>query len=626
MPSIAQAAEWLPVTPQELAQKSPLIQKDADAEGIFWDVRVDGLKESSYIRLKIFTEKGKQQWGTITIPYVTAVHGLEGRTIKPDGTVLELKKDAIFDRTIISADNIKLKAKNFVLPAVEPGSIVEYRWTEDGANAKHYLQKEIPLQTLSYHFKFKSLIVGVNFSSFNCDPIKLKKEPNGFMGFKLHNLAALEDEPRMPPRDSVHPYILLTTDMFTPKLPEQYWSGWGKAWFLPGNEAFPFEGKLDAIVSPLIGTSTDPEEKISKIFEFVRSHVKNIQDNTLKIPQKERDKILQKIDAAEALKRGMGSALDIQRLFGAMAAAAGFDVRIAHIADRSNAFFNPSHTSVNALNRRAIAVRMGEKWKFYNPSSSYLPIGMLPWSEEGTTALIPDPNNPLLISTPLSSPERTLKKRNARLRLSEDGTLEGDAVLEYTGHVGAIKKEMEADSSPVEREERLKNIFKESLSTAELSNIHIEHISSMDMPFTYRFHIKITGYAQRTGRRIFIQPALFQKGDMPLFTTDQRKHNIYFEYPWSEMDEVDILLPEGYDLESPEGQQPITLGKAGRHTMQLFISKDHRLLRYTRKFLMGGEGRILYSVQDYPMIKRFFDAVHQADSHTITLKQTTSVR
>ncbi len=34
------AADWKPVTPAELGLKAPQIDKDADAEAIFWEVRV----------------------------------------------------------------------------------------------------------------------------------------------------------------------------------------------------------------------------------------------------------------------------------------------------------------------------------------------------------------------------------------------------------------------------------------------------------------------------------------------------------------------------------------------------------------------------------------------------------
>src|SRR6185503_5161660 len=88
-----------------------------------------------------------------------------------------------------------------------------------------------------------------------------------------------------------------------------------------------------------------------------------------------------------------------------------------------------------------IAVNVGGSWKFFNPGYNYIPLGMLRWQEEGQQSLIRDPKNPVWVSTPMSSPEKSLAKRTARLKLSEDGTLEGDVRLEFTGHQAIERKE-----------------------------------------------------------------------------------------------------------------------------------------------------------------------------------------
>ncbi len=66
--------EWRPVEPAELALKKPMVDPDADAEAIFWDIRVDDGGESNlvlshYIRIKIFTERGREQESKIDIPF-----------------------------------------------------------------------------------------------------------------------------------------------------------------------------------------------------------------------------------------------------------------------------------------------------------------------------------------------------------------------------------------------------------------------------------------------------------------------------------------------------------------------------------------------------------------------------
>ena len=100
-----------------------MVEKDADAEVIFWDVLVDigssRVSFNHYIRIKIFTERGRDSQSKVDLIYIgkNKIEDIAGRTIKADGTVIELKKDAIFDRIIAKGNKIQIKAKSFAMPA-----------------------------------------------------------------------------------------------------------------------------------------------------------------------------------------------------------------------------------------------------------------------------------------------------------------------------------------------------------------------------------------------------------------------------------------------------------------------------------------------------------------------------
>jgi hypothetical protein len=81
-------------------------------------------------------------------------------------------------------------------------------------------------------------------------------------------------------------------------------------------------------------------------------------------------------------------------------------------------------------------------------------------------------------------------------------------------------------------------------------------------------------------------------------------------------------LPAGYTLENAEQPAPFASTGISEYKPTLGISKDGRLLRYTRSFYFGGNGALLYQVSNYPRVKAFFDALNKSDSHTVVLKQT----
>jgi Domain of Unknown Function with PDB structure (DUF3857) len=117
-PTLAASDDWKPIDPAHLSLKSSTVEKEADAEGLFWEVRIadspeiGGVIFDHYLRVKVFTERGRESQSKIDIPFGN-IYGAEikikdiaARTIKPDGTIVELKKEDIFERTIVKLSGL----------------------------------------------------------------------------------------------------------------------------------------------------------------------------------------------------------------------------------------------------------------------------------------------------------------------------------------------------------------------------------------------------------------------------------------------------------------------------------------------------------------------------------------
>jgi hypothetical protein len=639
-PIRAAGDEWKPIEPAHLSLKNSTVEKEADAEGLFWEVRIDDNPEGDlifnhYLRVKVFTERGRESQSKIDLPFgniyggETKIKDIEGRTIKPDGSIVLLKKEDIFERTIVRVSGLKVKARSFAMPAVEPGCIIEYRWREVRVNTDaNYIrlqfQRDIPVQRVQYSIKPMDY-VGADFHGItrNGAPSPWVKEKGGYYTNIRTNMPAVHEESRMPPEDEVKTWMLVfyKKALVNQPTPQKYWWDLGKDYYERNKSLIKANDEVKQMAASLIADAKTDDEKIARLFEFCRNKIKNTTNDASGLTPDERAKLKENKNPSDTLKRGMGTGGDVDLLFAALANASGFDARIVLAPDRGDLFFDENLANAYFVNPQNIAVNVGGTWKFFNPGYNYIPLGMLRWQEEGQQSLITDPKQPVWIETPMSSHDKSLIKRIAKFKLTDDGTLEGDVAVEFTGHFAVERKEEMDDDSETQREESLKEDLKAQMSAAEITDIKIENVTDHVKPLVYKYHVRFPGYAQRTGKRLFLQPAFFQHGLGPLFATTNRKYPIYFHYPWSEDDVVEIDLPKGYALDSADAPSPFASGEISEYKPSLAASTDGTLLVYKRKFFFGGKGSVLYPVNAYPSLKGYFDTMHKQDNHSIALKQ-----
>src|SRR5262249_52978817 len=154
---------------------------------------------------------------------------------------------------------------------------------------------------------------------------------------------------------------------------------------------------------------------------------------------------------------------------------------------------------------------------------------------------------------------------------------------ESTGHFAAAFKEVNDTKSTSEREEELQEGIKERLSTAELSKIVLEDAADPLKPYLISYHIRVPGYAVRTGKRLFLQPAFFQRGFAPYFSTATRKHDIYFHHPWSEKDSIRFELPEGFVLDNADSPGAMS-SEVAAYEVKIAASNSQHILTFDRSF------------------------------------------
>jgi len=590
----------------------------------------------------VFTEEGKEKASTLDIEYGgsgSSIDYIAGRTIRPDGSIQELSKDAVHDRVVAKAGGRKIQAKSLAMPGVEVGSIVEYRWKEirDRSGLRPFslqFQREYPVQKVTYlilplprqELEYYGINAQMVSRPFNCHPSPFTVDHDGYNITSLENVPAFREEPMMPGQPNVRPWLLISYrdsgDMR--RDPDKYWSNAGKKLYGTLKQSLKTNGDVKKAAADAVNGAKNDNEKVVRLIQYIRANVRDVWAHD--VSEEERAKFFKKrpkdreASAAEIYKSGMGTATEVNILFAAMAIEVGLDARPALIADRNDFIFNKALAEDYFLDNIDMAVMIGGKWKVYDVSARDLPPDMLSWREEGVPALVTDPKDPQFIVTPVSLPEASRKIRSAHLTLTDDGTMEGEVDLKWTGHEAWLERvELEGESESRQLEKEKDTIVAE-YPQAEVSDLHLDNLTKTDQPFELRYHIRIPQYAGRTGKRILFQPMFFERGDGPLFTSADRQYDVYFANAWRESDDVSIRLPDGFALEKPEspGEQPF--GTVGSYAVNMRIV-DNNKLTFTRELVFGNKGGIFFGRDKYPIVKNIFDEINRRDSVTLSLKQ-----
>jgi hypothetical protein len=628
--------EWKPVSADELAMKSPMVERDADAEALFWEVTADDsdplqLALTNYVRIKIFTQRGRELLRKIDIPaeFGSRIKDVAARVIAPDGTITNVPNADIFERTIVKAWGVKLKAKSFAVPGNGPGVIVEFRFRQvyeyAGANMTLVLQRDIPVQTMTFRIRPYNGLTAMHVLMFNVpDDENFVNEGSDFRRLTVTKVPALHSEPYMPPLNQIRPWVMLYYANEGGLPVDEYWKRNSLDFYQLTKELLKPNDALKRTAAEVTNGAVSQEEKLARIYEFCQTKIKNLSTDA-QMTEEEKNKAKLNYSAADTLDRKIGWGPDIDVLFAALVKAAGLEAQISWTGDRDYRFFDRTNKSIRLTHPEAVVVKTDAGWRFFKPGKRFLPFGMVNWNEEGLDTLVPTAEGATWIKAPIAGPEQSQEKRTGKFTLSADGTLEGEVRIEYTGHLGYFRKSTNYGDSVAKQENTLQDELKARLPAAELSDIRIENVDDPKAPFAYIFKVRVPGYAQVTGKRLLLQPGFFANGTGKFFTATDRRFDIFFHHAWSEEDDISIELPPGFVVDGGETPAPITpemtKGLCGLN-LRMGLRPDQKTLVYRRLFFFGGQKELLFPAANYPALKDLFDSVRRADDQTVILRRS----
>ncbi|MFP4282335.1 MAG: DUF3857 domain-containing protein [Verrucomicrobiota bacterium] len=623
------SGSWPELTPEELALSAPRIDPEASAEILLREIEINDRRDDQTVyeyfrRVKLFDQRGVEEFKTVELEgwFDARISKVQARVIYPDGRIEELERDAVHSQETFRLGRFRAKTASFALPSLEPGCIVDYRWriTKDGMAYGDRIYSQVGYPTHRFFFRmefYSDFRSGWTTSGF---PSDLFVTHRGGQELVLTDLPAAPDDDFLPPRNVTQPWITVYYIFNDNKdwVPA-FWRDFARNLHNNGSD---FQGNRRLIkdkAKALTAGVTEDRERLRRLYNFCQAEITNIYSDAAGLSNREIEELKSIKKAEDALRRGYASRYYINALFGSLAEALDYEVQWAAVADRTFSTFDPSMVYYQALPDRIVAVRSPgeEKWTFHDPGSRNVAFGHLAWENEALQALIGDRKEPAMFYTPSLPADKSVLRREATFELQEDGSLTGSATFTYTGHLANIQKNIMDGLTPTEREETLTEELAESLPNVEVENVEFEGVLTPEAPMIVRFELTVPAFADRTSQRIFLEPAVFAKGNSRLFGEEERTFDVSFSYRWTEEDDLRIRLPKGYEIE--EGASPQALGEHQviSHLVNLAYDKGDHALLYKRHYKVN---TLILPARAYDAVRASYDAIFQADQHLLNLR------
>ena len=622
-----------PVNPEELKMTSDPKAPGAPAIILFRQVDRDDNRytphEDNYVRIKILTEEGRK-YANVELPFskgYESISGLRARVIKADGSIVEFDGNT-FDKTVAKSRSASYLVKTFTFPGVEVGGIIEYYYTVDFKEyyvfESHWILSE-KLFTRAAKFTLKPYPNGNEFHLRwtwrqlppGADP---KQAPNGVVAMEAENIPAFLPEDHMPPENELKARVDFVYDRELPETDTtKYWRNVGKRW---NGILESFVGKRKAMeeaVSQIIAPGDAPEVKLRKIYDRVQQ-IRNTSYEIRKTEQEEkRDKEKQINNVEDLWKRGYGNGQQLTWLFLGLVRAAGFEAYGCWVSDRRQYFFDPALKQSGKLDANVVLVKLNGKDMYFDPGGAFTPFGLLTWSETGVLGLRLDGEGGSWITTTLPHPSESQIHREARLKLSETGDLEGKLTVTYTGLEAMYRRLEERYEDDLARKKHIEESIKEQIpSAAEADLTNNPDWSGTETPLKVECDLKIPGWVSSAGRRALLPVGFFTVHEKHTFEHSNRVFPIYFDYPYEKVDEVTVELPEGWKIDSlpPEKTQDSKV-----LFYDLKADNDSGKVRIVRKFDVD---LLLLDAKYYPALRKFYEVIRTGDEQQILLQPALS--
>ncbi|HOZ78782.1 MAG TPA: DUF3857 domain-containing protein [Ferruginibacter sp.] len=623
--ALAQLSPFAQVSDKEIQLKECSFDTDADVVVLLDEAHSDyddryQLLTRRHIRLKILKEKGVadanislQFYSKDDFEYITEVKAV---TINA-GAGGEVSTNAVDRKSIFTRKiNERVGEVSFSFPAVKVGSILEYEYLSTmkhyGGLQDWYFQETRPVITSRYNLVIvpNTEFIYQVWKKPDLQVTVTPKESTNSVYFEMNNIPGLRNEPYIDSRRDYLQKVVFQLSAYGKGNGfggNKYMTSWDEV----ARELRVYDGFGSVIGKTIPGTDEfinsvkaipDGMVKMKTVYDFVRSNMgwngvySRFAFDGLKSPWQKKT----------------GNSGEINFILLNLLVESGLEVYPSLVSERWHGRINTEYPFIDQFNSVVACVKINGKNYYLDATKKFTPAHIIPYELLNTTAFVLKGKKGELVNIlndSLGYKEIVFNK----LKVLEDGSIEGDTKVSSIEYARTEKKEEYTDKQPG----FLRNLVKDEKIQVEIKKATASNEANDSLPFEQDYHF--ISRAGAAGEYLLIPVNLFSGFTYNPFLSQNRFSNINFGYKRSITILTDIVLPEGMVPEElPKSMRLTNEEKDIVMTRSTDYNENDHLIRAMIKIEFS---RSLYQADEYEVLQLFYKKMFEYMDEQVLLKK-----
>ncbi|GGG32774.1 DUF3857 domain-containing protein [Bizionia arctica] len=656
--TVAQDYKFGKISKEELEEKQHQLEPNANAAILYSSQKISfnfeqdkGFVQYNEIhqRIKIYNKEGYEyatkkvrlyDESSDTKDALTGFKAYTYNLVEGDIDDTKLSKDGIFEEKTSSY----WRQTKFTMPNIKDGSIIEFRYTIVSprlAIEDIPFQELIPINKIDFrvetpeYFRYSTLLnskasyypklnesqyyKNVSFSYRKLpEPGMRGTSKSELVSFKRDvqfnvvesnsvNIPSLVDEIYV---DNLSNYqARLIMELSSIQYPDTPYENLSTTWEVVTKtiyESSYFGDQLNKTgyfgddLSTATAGATNPEEQIYNVFNFVKTKVKWNGIHSYYTD----------LGVRQAYKQGVGNVADINLILIAMLRDAGLDANPVLVSTKDNGI--PVFPTRNGFNYVICAVNSGQSIILLDASKSFtslnvLPVKVLNWRGR----LVRNDGSSDWIDLSVQKASKEVISLN--IKLNTDLSATGKIRNQYTDY-----KALEYRNSfeSFSQDDLIKDIESKN-GNLLVSNIEVSDMKTPVKPVQVSYEYELDDALEEIGENYYFSPLLFLKLKESPFKLQTRNYPIDLNFPTSRKYMVNILLPEGFEVESLPANEKLQYNNTEGEFTYL-IKENGAMLQLVITLDLNNT---LILPPNYEQFKQFFELLVNKQAEKIILRK-----